>query len=334
MKYTIIVFLVFLLTNALEAYEVKGRVMIGDEPVYTANVNVYDESLNLKISVKTDELGYFNLSLDEGTYFFEANCLKDNKKYVGFSGKNPVYVSQNEYIGIKLLPYYNFNSKKSKTNKTKVKGQVIYDGKPLKDAVVYVYLSLKDIKGMPYQYTVPTDRNGNFEINEILPGKYFIIARKKRSGSYFGPVEEGDFIGFFQQNPINFEKGKVYNIKIPVFKKIQDDVPNQVKTSFRITGYAVDENDKPVAGVYAFVYKNKEMGHERPVSISKKTKEDGFFELFIPDKGKYYLGVRQFYGGTPVQGELYGLYDKTFDHHLIVEKDIENIKITVKKILQ
>ncbi len=129
-------------------------------------------------------------------------------------------------------------------------------------------------------------------------------------------------------------KGKKYYIKIPIFKKNQDDLPYQVKPKYKLTGYALDENGRPVSGVYAFAYKNKEMGHERPVSISKKTREDGFFELYLPEKGKYYIGVRQFYGGTPIQGELYGLYDKTYDHHNFVENDVENITITLRKILR
>lgn len=334
MRYLFALFFILKLAGTLHSYEVKGRVMLKDMPVNSANVNIYDENLNLRMNTKTDEAGYFSLYLDEGNYFFEASYSSDNKKYIGYSGKNPVYISQNEYIGIKLLPFYDFKSKKSKSKKTTIKGQVILDEKPLKDAVVYFYLSVKDIKGMPYHFTMPTDKNGYFEVKDILPGKYFVVVRKKKSGSLFGPIEEGDFIGFFQQNPINLEKGKEITVKIPVFKKVQDDVPNQVKTQYKITGYAVDEMGNPVKGVYAFAYRNKEMGHERPVSISKKTKEDGYFELFIPEKGKYYLGVRQFYGGTPIQGELYGLYDKTYDHHLLVEDNIEDIKITVKKILQ
>lgn len=335
MKYLALIYLIFGLTDILHSYEVKGRVVIDSKPVNGAYINVYDQNMNVVLdSVKTNESGYFTLNLEEGTYFFRASYAEKNKKYVGYSGKNPVYIFQDDYIGIKLLPFYDLKIKKSKSGRSKIKGEVIFEGKPLKNAIVYFYLSGKDIKGMPYIYTMPTNKNGFFEINDILPGRYFLVARKKRSEAYFGPIDEGDFIGFFQQNPINIEKGKIYFVKIPVFKKVQDDIPNQVKASFKITGYALDESGKPVAGVYAFAYKNKEMGHERPVSISKKTKDDGYFELFIPERGVYYLGVRQFYGGTPVQGELYGLYEETYDHHIYVENDVKDIKITLRKILK
>ncbi|MCX7769669.1 MAG: carboxypeptidase-like regulatory domain-containing protein [Proteobacteria bacterium] len=336
MRYLFFLIFYAFLVQDLYSHEVKGRVVFKENtPVFGANVNIYNENRDTKIlSTTTDPEGYFNINLEEGVYFFEATYVEKNRRFVGYSGKNPLLVSGSEYIGIRLLPLYKFKEQKVKNNKTKVIGQVLFEDKPLKDSIVYFYLSGRDIKGMPYVYSMPTNKKGFFEINDILPGKYFIVARKKISGSLFGPIEEGDFIGFFQHNPINLEKGKVYSIVIPVFKKVQDDVPIQVSAKYKITGYAIDEKGNPVSGVYAFAYKNKEMGHERPISISKKTKKDGYFELPIPESGKYYIGVRQFYGGTPLQGELYGLYEQTYDHHIYVDKNIENIKITVRKILR
>jgi hypothetical protein len=335
MRYLKFLVLFLCLTQYVYSYEVKGRVMLGDKPVSGAKVKVYQENYRDVIKeTQTDKEGYFCIELDEGIYNFVSEYEENNKLYKGFSGKNPFFVNENYYVGIKLLPLYRYKVQKNKKKSTIIEGTVLFNGKHLEGATAFLYLSMKDIKGMPYLYSQPTDKKGRFLLKNIIPGEYVVIVRKKINGSLFGPLEEGDYMGFFQYNPFNFESNKTYKIVIPMFKKIQDEMPLQLKGQYKIRGIAVDEHGQPVAGVYAFAYKNKELGHERPVSISKKTSNDGLFELYLPSSGKYYIGVREFYGGTPVQGERYGLYDGSFDHHIIVDKDIENIKIVVKKILQ
>ncbi len=335
MRYLKFILLFLWLTKNVYCYEVKGRVMLGDRPVSGAKVLIYQENYKDVIKeTQTDKDGYYHLELDEGIYNFVSEFEENGKIYRGFSGKNPFLVNESYYVGIKLLPLYKYIVHNNKTKSAIIDGTVLFNGKPLEGATAFLYLSMKDIKGMPYLYSQPTDKKGRFILKNILPGEYFVVVRKKLNGSLFGPLEDGDYIGFFQYNPFNFEINKTYKIIIPTFKKVQDEMPLQLKAKYKIRGVAVDERGQPVSGVYAFAYKNKELGHERPVSISKKTGNDGIFELYLPSSGKYYIGVREFYGGTPVQGERYGLYDETFDHHIIVDKDVENIKIVVKKILQ
>lgn len=334
MKATLFIFFLCIFYSFGLAKEITGRVMIGHMPANEAEVKFFEkDDTKVIFKVKTDRDGYFNVNLPDGKYFFQADYTFKRINYRGYSGKNPVLIPEEDYVGIKLLKVYPIKTKNLSNKKTKIKGKVIFNNKPLQGAVVYFYLNPTDIKGMPYVYSLPTNKRGQFLINDILPGTYYVVARKKNTGELFGPISEGDYIGFLQYIPFNFVEGRIYEITIPVFMKEKDDITTLVKGEYKIKGKIVDEHGNPLAGLYAFAYKNKEMGHERPVSISKKTDKDGYFEINLPQKGRYYIGAREFYGGTPVQGEWYGVYEGTFDHHLDVEQEVVEISITAKKIL-
>ncbi len=258
------------------------------------------------------------------------------KNYRGFTGKNPVFINSDTYLGIKLLPPSKVKITRIKSRDVVLKIRALQDGKPVNNARAYLYLSEKDIKGMPYLYSEPSDNKGQIKISGILPNRYFILLRKKKNLSPLGPISDGDLIGFYSGRYLDLKEGMQYSLDIHMFVKAQDDItkPLDIKEGFIIRGRALDEKDTPIQGVYAFLYTRKEMGHERPVSISAKTGKDGIFELIVPRTGVYYLGVREFYGGTPVQGELYGTYDLTYDHHIKVFSNITGISIRVRRILR
>lgn len=336
--FILLIMFVFLPVSVLAA-QLSGRVMFGGKPAEGVKVSAYEAAplSEGRLETLSGKDGYFNFSLEKGKfYFIEAEKSIAGKLYKGFSGKNPVFTDGDAYVGIKLLPVYEMKAVKKTGEEISVKGEVLHENKPLQGARVYFYLSPKDFKGMPYMYSEPADNKGRFKIKGMIEGNYFIVARKKKDAAPLGPVTEGDFIGFLPQNPVYIKSGHEYRIKVPVFMKEKEEAPSlsAVKERVTIKGRAVDKDGKPVSGVYAFAYKHKEMGHERPVSISNKTGADGYFELAVPEKGRYYLGVRELYGGTPVQGELYGLYDGSFDHHLVVEKETSGLEIMLKRILR
>lgn len=322
---------------AEERVELSGRVVFNDKGVERALVFVKQVDGEDIFRTETDKDGYFSMPLYRGTYFIEARKKIDNIFYVGFSGKNPLYLNSNSYVGVKLLPPSRLIKKKLKKKTSILKVKILFDGNPVKDARVYLYLKEKDIKGMPFIYSEPSDGKGIAVIKDVLPGNYSIVVRKRKDlTTPLGPLSEGDLIGFYSERTLDLKEGFEYLITVNLFKKVQEEIgkPIDVKNDITIKGVVLDEEGKPLSDLYAFLYTKKEMGHERPVSISQKTKEDGIFELIVPQKGRYYLGVRQFYGGTPIQGEWYGLYDKTFDHHIDIFENMSGITIKAKKILR
>ncbi len=338
MKKLILILLLLFVTklHGEDNINLSGRVVLGTQGFENAEViirNINDKAI---YKVFTDKDGYYNIGLREGIYFIEARGDIKGKKYIGFSGKNPLYLKEDTYAGIKLLLPSKFSQRKLKNKDIILTVKSNHNNQPVAGARAYLYLNEKDIKGMPFFYSEPADKKGLIKISNLIEGIYYIVIRKKTDDSPLGPLSEGDLIGFYDKNPVMLKEGYKYNIEIPLFEKVQDDItkPVDAKKTFIIKGTAINEKGEFVSGVYAFLYTKKEMGHERPISISKKTKEDGRFELIVPYAGKYYLGVRQFYGGTPVQGELYGLYDATYDHHIKVFDNITGITIRIKKILR
>lgn len=330
----LVFFFLILMATGSHAFIVTGRVTSNiDLP---KPVTVYFKTEKEVFQVETDETGFFKIDLKEDLYFVTAEAYKDKFFYRGVSGRNPILINKNEHIGIKLFPVKKIKIQKIKSAMPVIECKLIYENKPVKDGRVYFYLKANDLKGMPYYYSSPTDQNGKVKLKEIIEGSYFVVARKKDDNNPLGPLMEGDLIGFLSEVPFYFKSGYSYSFDINLFKKVRDEAPS-VSTKhdiIYIVGKAVDKNGNPIAGLYAFAYDKNIIGHERPISISNRTDKDGVFKLPIPGKGKYYLGVREFYGGTPVQGEYYGLYSGTYDHHINIEDNMDNILITVEKILK
>jgi|GEM_PF-2200612 len=329
-----VVFLIFSGFSSVYPFVVTGRILV-DKDINDSFVVYFKNDENV-FKTTVDKTGFFKLNLDKGTYLVTAEAVIDGKVYKGFSGRNPLYLDKDEHIGIKLFPVNNLIVKKTKSDSPIINGRLLFNKKPVKDGRVYLYMNWTDFKGMPYYYSLPTDKKGQFKIRDVVEGNYFVVARKKSDGNPLGPLAEGDLIGFLSDTPYNFKAGYSYKFDINLFKKMRDEPPSVVAEDnvLYITGKVVDKEGNPVEGLYAFAYEKKVIGHERPVSISKRTNKEGTFILPLPKQGRYYLGVREFYGGTPVQGEYYGLYSETFDHHIDVDRNINNVTITVEKILK
>ena len=75
-----------------------------------------------------------------------------------------------------------------------------------------------------------------------------------------------------------------------------------------IRGTVRDERGEPAAGVLVLAYPSPDMGG-RPLYVSDKTGKDGTFLLRLGTAGKFYLKIRNNYGGgQPEAGEIMGGY--------------------------
>ncbi|GAB4433689.1 MAG: hypothetical protein OHK0040_04390 [bacterium] len=227
------------------------------------------------------------------------------------------------------------NGSEKQTGKSSITGTVY---KPIPQAYIYVYKEGMDMKG-PAFTDVVADSNGSFSI-QLPPGKYFLVARMRKTGEVAGPLEVGDLksevIG-----PITVkDTGEMIKTDIKVFEKKGEAKDIAINTATEekktvISGYIFDADGKPVQNARVHVYDHVQMS-ERPKFVSSPTGPDGKYSIALPKGGTYYLAARDKFGGPPKVGDLYGRYDRgTIEPSGISIRDnevLENINITVHRV--
>ncbi len=197
---------------------------------------------------------------------------------------------------------------------------LIEDGRPMSGGAVFFF---NDATGPPPSqekyWRVPDvvaaiGDGGRFSV-ELPAGRYYMGAMKRNSQEKnFGPPGEGDYF-LKGQDPGN--KPKTYIVKrgettdIGTIAEGKPFKRTVVKYSGGITaikGVVRDAEGKPVEGVAVFGYK-KSITREKPLFASDRTGADGKYTLRVSEGGKYYLKVRDVYGGGPPKnGEIIGNY--------------------------
>ncbi len=205
--------------------------------------------------------------------------------------------------------------------KGKITGKLMtQDGRPMSGGSVFFF---NDATGPPPSQekywrvpdaVAPIDEEGGFSM-ELPPGKYYLGAMKRISAEKnIGPPGEGDFFlkGHGSKGtPKTYivKKGETTDIKV-----LAEAVPFKravVKYGDGITsieGIVRDPDGKPVEGAAVFAYK-KSAARGKPLFASDKTGKDGKYILRVDQGGKYYLRVRDIFGGgPPVGGAIVGKY--------------------------
>ncbi len=227
------------------------------------------------------------------------------------------------------------NKGEQSAGKSSISGTVF---KPMPQTYVYVYKEGMDLKG-PAFTDVITDSSGNYSV-QLPPGKYFLVARMRKTGEVAGPVEVGDIKSEVIGPVTVTDKGEVIKTDIKVFEKKGESKDIAINVSAEekkttISGYIFDADGKPVQNARVHVYDHVQMS-ERPKFVSSPTGPDGKYSIALPKGGTYYLAARDKFGGPPKVGDLYGRYDKgTIEPSGVVIKDnerLENINITVHRV--
>jgi len=157
------------------------------------------------------------------------------------------------------------------------------------------------------------DAEGKFRV-PLMPGKYYMGAIKRISGEKAGPPLDGDYFSISQDKegkPLAYviEKGKDLNIGT-----ISDAVPFKRTIAEGVTGISgiiLDMTSNPVEGAIVFAYITETMTGLPPFT-SYKTGKDGKYFIGFDKGGKYYLRVRDIYGGgPPIPGAIMGAYGET-----------------------
>jgi hypothetical protein len=77
------------------------------------------------------------------------------------------------------------------------------------------------------------------------------------------------------------------------------------------------------------------MGHHKPAALSFLTDAHGRYTIILPGPGRFYVGARDGYGDNPAPGELFGHYQGSPDHSLLLEAGqvMDGVDIVVEGVL-
>lgn len=147
------------------------------------------------------------------------------------------------------------------------------------------------------------DEYGNFSL-KLLEGKYYMWAIKRISGENVGPPREGDYFYSLRdeegkQKSIVVIEGEYVDLGI-----IAGALPFKSIIAEKITaieGVILDMDKKPVGGAIVFAYTAATISAQ-PLFVSDITDDAGKYILRVHEGGKYYLRVRDVYGGGPFDG--------------------------------
>jgi len=320
--------LLFLLFSPVfvAAAQVNGRVVLNDMPLAEMQVQAYasldPSSAPLGQIAITGADGLFSLDLPAG--FVALYARSRDGRYFAFCGRNPLQVGiQPVWAGLQAVAVTApIVSDYADEYSASLEGVVVFDGKPVEDAFVSLYLDVADdLRGQGYRLSARTGADGFFVFDGLPESNYFLVARRRHNLEPVGPLAEGDLLGVFAANPLNLKSGKTTVVTLPMVERkpgsqgaALPDRPGQI----RLTGRIIDDKGQPLAKLHVFAYRNSVIGHQRPAALSAQTGADGRFEVSFHEPGLYFVGAREAYGDSPAPGELFGLYAGRADHGLQV----------------
>ena len=210
-------------------------------------------------------------------------------------------------------------------------------GQPLAGVYVYAYRDYsKNLMGVADFVSRRSSSDGAYLL-DLPPGEYYVVARKRASGSNYGPIVTGDLYDHrFQEKAVRVVPGSyaqldftLTELKEPLFFQVFTEAARKTDTGIR--GRIVDERGEPVNGAFATGYVNDEM-KRLPDYASTVSDDDGHYTLYLPTGGRYFVGARSHARGVPEPGEPTGRYDGSEDHSVLVQDGtfVEGIDITLR----
>lgn len=336
-------FLIFLLIAPVTLVQasptqVSGKTSRAGEAVAGVRVSAWPlTSKNFRatapyVSAPTTADGQFHLQIEPGDYYFLAESPDEFSYY----GRNPVRVDQKGASDIKL----SLARKAPGVPQEKalidagLLVRVSRQGQPVAGVVLNVYTDLtSQLKGMGLAMSQPSNTEGFIEL-PLGAGTYFLLARQRSSGQLMGPLQAGDFFGYYAANPLVLKPGQVVRLGIDLV-----EVPDNVKKlsghmfgQTSVSGRVLNAVGSAVAGVRVLLYADSSMLN-RPLYVSQPSNAQGEYVLSFPEGGRYYLAARNTLGGAPAPGELYGRYTGSQDSSVTLEtgQNLQKIDLLVEE---
>lgn len=208
---------------------------------------------------------------------------------------------------------------------------------PVSGVNVYAYKDhSKNLIGVADYMSRGSGADGAYRL-DLPPGEYYIVARKRASGSNYGPVVTGDMYDHrFQENAVRIKAGRYLEqdfvltlLKEPLFFQVFTEEARKTGTGIR--GRILDVDGRPVTGAFATAYMNDDM-KRLPDYASTVTDDEGRYILYLPQGGQYYIGARSRARKVPETGEPVGRYKGSEDHSVQVPDGTfaEGIDITLR----
>jgi hypothetical protein len=201
-----------------------------------------------------------------------------------------------------------------------VRGRLTYQGRPLAGASVFAYRRQSaNFLGPADFASAPSGRDGGYLI-DLVEGSYWLVARKRASGSDAGPLVPGDLQRVHPGNPVTVAAGTFSGVDLEL-EEMRDLMFSRTgprgPTATGIRGRITDASGAPVAWVFAIAYTSPDM-RRVPDFTSAMTAADGRFVIYLPSGGRYWVGARKHIREKPAPGEPFGLYEGTPDHAVAV----------------
>ncbi|RNC69235.1 MAG: carboxypeptidase regulatory-like domain-containing protein [Desulfuromonadales bacterium] len=161
-------------------------------------------------------------------------------------------------------------------------------GNPVTGAKIFVYDSADTRR--PADFISPMSDRGGRVVLQVPPGRYWVVARLKKDGTY-GPLMPGDK---HSGEPATLEPAAGEELASEFVVADIRDVGRKKQTvaaeSIILRGRIVDGSGEPVANAYVFAARTKQVGPV-PEFLSAWSDSLGNYTLYLPTAGRYVVGA-------------------------------------------
>jgi len=236
-------------------------------------------------------------------------------------------------------------AKPKEPKKSGIRGKIVMKstGEPVSKAYVYAYVGKVETRaaqmgiiGISDWISHGSDEEGNYKL-DLPPGEYFLAARKRASGLNYGPLYKGDWYDHkVARQPTVIKKGRYQTCDFELIKLdepmfFQGLTAAAKATDTGIRGRLLDEKGEHVPGTFVMAYMNDDM-QRAPDFASTLTDDEGYYTLYLPKGGRYWIAGRFFVMKMPQKDEPFARYEGSTDHSIVVEKGqfLEGIDLVLR----
>jgi hypothetical protein len=210
-------------------------------------------------------------------------------------------------------------------------------------AYVYAYVGKVETRAAQLGIVGITDyvshgsaADGSYKL-DLPPGEYYVLARMRNNGLNYGPLYKGDLFDHkLVKKAIRVRKGKytkcdfeLGELHEPMF--FQGLTVAEKMTDTGIRGRLLDESGEHIPGTFVFAFKDDDM-QRVPDFASTLTDDEGYYTLYLPKGGQYWLAARFHAMKPPQPEEPFAKYEGSSDHSVLVEdgKFLDGIDMTLR----
>jgi len=193
---------------------------------------------------------------------------------------------------------------------TGVYGQLTAADNEVASLWVYAYRSAEGNFRGPADFAARAEEDGRYLL-DLLPGRWFLVARSRSQGPLSGPPRPGDAFASYAQNPLELAASQVERVDF-LLRQTGKNLLRSNRLSRGDTGFSgrlLGPDRQPALGAMVLAYRGPDF-RRMPDYSSAAVSEDGRFTLYVPGAGRYCLLAREKSRGQLRQGELQGQLGK------------------------